>query len=96
MNDIAELGVKIGNQFFWLYKGHSLQYGSYDDTNKDGICVHDDGKPMHWRPVGEREFGECCHPYNLKDPTRYGTVNLGDSKEWKLLPSAPIDGGSHE
>ena len=26
VNDSAELGVKIGNQFFWLYKGASLIY----------------------------------------------------------------------
>jgi hypothetical protein len=93
VNDIAELGVKIGNQFFWLYKGHSLVYGSHDDPErKDGICLHDDGKPMHWRPVGKREFGECCHPINYKDPTRHGTVSLDDSDDWKPLPVPPESG----
>lgn len=89
VNDIAELGVKIGNQFFWLYKGHSLVYGTEDDPErKDGICLHDNGKPMHWRPVGKREFGECCHPVNYKDPSQWGTVSLDDSDEWKPLPAA--------
>ena len=93
VNDIAELGVKIGNQFFWLYKGHSLVYGDYEDTSKDGVCLHDDGTPMHWRPVGKREFGECCHPVNYEDlrscgrPHYIGTVRLDDSDEWQPLPS---------
>ena len=59
VNDSAELGVKIGNQFFWLYKGESLIY-------EDG--THDDGTPILWRPVGKREFGECCHPAKFYKP----------------------------
>lgn len=46
VNDIGELGVRIGVKNFYLYKGESLQY------------VED---PPRWRPVGKREFGECCH-----------------------------------
>ena len=53
VNDSAELGVKIGDRFFFLYKGDNIEY-------KDG--KHDDGSPMLWRPVGKREFGEVCHP----------------------------------
>lgn len=63
VNDNAELGVKIEDQFFWLYKGASLivQKG-----------LHDDGTPMLYRPVGKREFGECCHPIHLETlPERY-------------------------
>lgn len=41
VNEIAELGVKIGNQFFFMYKGSSLVY--------DG--GGEDIKPMRWRPV---------------------------------------------
>lgn len=54
VNDSYELGVKIGNQFFWLYKGETLIY-------TDG--KHDDGTPMRWRLVGKREFGETCNPF---------------------------------
>lgn len=79
VNDNAELGVKIGNQFFWLYKGYSLVY---DDAK------HDDGSQMFWRPVFKREFGECAHPINYKDPTMIGTVSLDDSSEWRPLPAA--------
>lgn len=79
VNDIAELGVKIGDQFFFLYKGRSLVYKEAE---------HDNGSPMHWRPVFKREFGECCHPINDIDPTKYGTVSLSDSDEWKRMPSA--------
>lgn len=46
VNDIAELGVKIGNQLFFMYKGHSLVYSKEDDVG------------MRWRPVYKREFGE--------------------------------------
>jgi hypothetical protein len=86
-NDIAELGVKIGNQFFFLYKGESLVYGALD-PDPTVPPVHDDGTPMHWRPVFKREFGECAHPINYKDPTRIGTVSLADSDMWKPLPAA--------
>lgn len=107
VNDIAELGVKIGNQFFWLYKGHSLVYGDNHDTNKDGIVINtDDGKPMSWRPVFKREFGDCCHPVNYEDLKKcghqhyIGTVSLSDSDEWKPLPApdkaSPQSGGKPE
>jgi len=103
VNDIAELGVKIGNQFFWLYKGRSLVYGEYDKEINCGVALHDDGKPMHWRPVGKREFGECCHPVNYDDlrscgkPHYIGTVSLHDSDEWMPLPApqAAPNGDSH-
>ena len=48
VNKYGELGVKIGNQFFYLYKGRSLCY--------------DPESAMKWRYVGKREFGECCYP----------------------------------
>lgn len=74
VNDSSELGVKIGNQFFWLYKGDSLVYES---------GKHDDGSPMLWRRVGKREFGECCHPVDLTHtPDKY---TEGDG--WKDLPA---------
>jgi hypothetical protein len=57
VNDIAELGVKIGNRFFFMYKGGSLEY-------RDGINS-DDGEPMMWREIGKREFGECCKPVKM-------------------------------
>lgn len=64
VNDIAELGVKIGDRCFFLYKGNSLEY---EDTKHE-----DDGSPMLYRPVGKREFGETCHPIALKTmPERY-------------------------
>lgn len=79
VNDNAELGVKIGNQFFWLYKGESLVY----ETGK-----HDDGSQMYWRHVFKREFGECAHPINYEDLSLIGTVYMTDSENWKSLPAA--------
>lgn len=81
VNDSAELGVKLGDQFFFLYKGRSLVY----ETGK-----HDDGKPMYWRPVFKREFGECCNPINYSDPRKIGKVSLDDSDEWKELPQGDL------
>ncbi len=77
VNDLAELGVMINGQAFFLYKGESLVYES---------ARHDDGKPMYYRPVGKREFGECCHPINQQN-YKAGTVSLNDSDAWKLLPA---------
>lgn len=53
VNDSAELGVKVGDRFFFLYKGDNIEYKE---------AKHDDGSPMFWRIVGKREFGEVCHP----------------------------------
>lgn len=63
VNDNAELGVKIGGKYFWLYKGESLEYRDKK---------HDDGTPIKYRQVGKREFGECCYPLHLKRmPDKY-------------------------
>lgn len=80
-NDIAELGVKIGNQLFFLYKGESLVYPP--DT------IHSAGQPMKWRRVFKREFGECAHPINDQNPRLIGTVSLDDSDDWQVLPANP-------
>jgi hypothetical protein len=52
VNDLGELGVKIGNQCFFLYKGESLEYKG----------TPDEGSPRKYRLVGKREFGETCKP----------------------------------
>lgn len=73
VNSEGELGVKIGQQFFFLYKGHSLQYRKAE---------HDDGSPMMWRPVEKREFGESCRSTTSPLPKRFDH----DGNEWFLLP----------
>lgn len=63
VNDLGELGVRIGQRFFFLYKGDNIDYGDPDiGTHVNGVVVHDDGTPMKWRMVGKREFGETCLP----------------------------------
>lgn len=79
VNNLGELGVKIGEQCFFLYKGDSLCY-----ENVNGEFDED---PMTFRTVGKREFGECCHPINYKDPTKVGTVSQDDSDRWQPLPA---------
>lgn len=91
VNDIAELGVKIGDQFFFLYKGASLVYGTDAESQKAGACLNFDADPptKHmWRHVFKREFGECAHPINRDDPRMIGTVSPDDSDDWQLLPVA--------
>jgi len=93
VNDIAELGVKIGDQFFFIYKGHSLVYGDDDESRAAGVALNSDTDPpkQHmWRPVFKREFGECAHPINHKDYSKIGTVSLDDSDEWKPLPASAL------
>lgn len=58
VNDLGELGVKINGEFFFLYKGDSLQYGEKGDAK----AKHDNGEVMKYRTVGKREFGETCWP----------------------------------
>lgn len=48
VNNLGELGVKIGNQFFFLYKGESLVYDTQDSEEPDYM----------YRKVNKREFGE--------------------------------------
>ena len=76
VNDNAELGVMVDGVAHFLYKGESLVYGD---------AKHDNGTPLHYRPVFKREFGECCHPINHKDYSLIGTVSLEDSSEWQEL-----------
>ena len=52
VNSLGELGVRIGNRMFFLYKGHSLEYSSPSD--------------MLWREVGKREFGETANARNFE------------------------------
>jgi hypothetical protein len=75
VNDSAELGVMIGTQKFFLYKGDSLKY-------ENGM--HDNGMPMYYRQVGKREFGECCHPVHL---TRHPGV-YREGLNWKKFEEA--------
>lgn len=44
ISDLGELGVKIQNQFFFLYKGESLMYNGEEDS------------PQKYRLVMKREF----------------------------------------
>lgn len=94
VNDLGELGVKVGGRFFFLYKGDSFEY-------KDG--KHDDGTPMRYRIVGKCEFGETCWPLSWvkagRREDRY-TVNLNyipglswgkpEDGEWRDLSPTPL------
>lgn len=85
VNSLGELGVRVADRFFFLYKGYNLEYGKYM-TNRDGHAINDDGSVMQYRIVGKREFGETCHPITWmkvengvlydRTPKPYTTVKL--------------------
>lgn len=50
MNDLGELGVLIGTQTFFLYKGDSLVYSGKFEGHGG----------VYFRFVGKHEFGETC------------------------------------
>ena len=93
VNSIGELGVKIGDRFFFCYKGGSLEYTTESD----------DGEPLKWRRVGKREFGETVAPLCVvdgrvgRDPytveLRPGIAPLDPLDQWQLLPLAEPDHG---
>jgi hypothetical protein len=101
VNDLGELGVKVGERFFFLYKGDNIQYGSDESNVRNGAALHDDGTPMQYRIVGKREFGETCLPLSWiidgQREDRY-SVNLvytpglsfgkPEDGDWKNLPAA--------
>lgn len=103
VNDLGELGVKVADRFFFLYKGYSLEYGGSLESQRLGFSCHDDGEAMHYRIVGKREFGETCWPlhwvtrgFRDKRYTQELTYRegLSDGKpedaEWKPLPCADL------
>jgi hypothetical protein len=97
VNDNAELGVKIGDRFFFLYKGRSLVYGASPETAKDGFAAHDNGTPMRWRPVHKREFGECARPEGMNDLRDEALAAWIARDDWHPLPApAPLDGKGEE
>ncbi|ABA60047.1 hypothetical protein UXJ26_05995 [Burkholderia multivorans] len=104
VNDLGELGVKVGGRFFFLYKGDNIEYGA--SSSRDGIALHDDGSPMQYRIVGKREFGETCLPVKWvlqgRSEDRYHEklvyhpgLSFGkpEDGDWKLLPAARTQGG---
>lgn len=107
VNDLGELGVKIGERFFFLYKGGNIEYGSND--SRVGIALHDDGTPMRYRIVGNREFGETCGPLKWIEAGRredryteeltylpgrsFGNPEDGDWRDLPAAPTTPSAGG---
>lgn len=91
VNDLGELGVKIKGRCFFLYKGRSIEYKEKQ--------LDDDERPMQYRPVGKREFGEVCHPLDwsrnvdaqgLYTVTLTFTPGMSDGRpedcDWRPLP----------
>ena len=54
VNSAGELGVEINGQYFFCYKGESLQYDKLDKIDIEPELLV--------RGIGKREFGECINP----------------------------------
>jgi hypothetical protein len=86
VNDIGELGVRVGGRCFFLYKGESLEYGSSEEEIARGVALHDEGDPMRFRRVQKREFGETQWPdVWLQAGRREDRYCAGDG--WRDLPA---------
>jgi len=80
VNQCGELGVRIGGQNFYLYKGNSLSYSKDPDTDDINVTGND---PRKWRKVEKREFGETCHRVGTDGQSlldRYNNSNF----DWNL------------
>lgn len=78
VNDLGELGVRIGGTSYFLYKGDSIIYNS----------AHEDSSCMMQRPVMKREFGEVCRVPGLSRGDD-GAPNYFEGTGW-----FPLTGGN--
>ena len=68
VNDQAELGVKIGDQFFFLYKGRSYKGGEkwrYVGKREFGECCHP------WTSIEREYYGDVKQARPVKLPETY-------------------------
>ena len=72
VNSIGELGVKVNNKCFFLYKGRNIVYKG------------EDAEDIMYRAVGKREFGEVCHPIKYYD--KNGMALFGKEYKVELSP----------
>jgi len=92
VNNIGELGVRVGARFFFLYKGESIEYKEGDNVREEGYGR--DAIPLKWRKVNKREFGEVQHPEGWYERQMYKDEeylppipNATKAEEhWQLLP----------
>ncbi|MCA9366982.1 hypothetical protein KC887_01810 [Candidatus Kaiserbacteria bacterium] len=76
VNNLGELGVRVGDTSYYLYKGESIIYTQ----------PNDDGTTMMERSVLKREFGEVCRPHGWADELGYGSYTTNyDSSDWRQI-----------
>lgn len=90
VNDLAELGVKIGSQFFFLYKSNSLESSGSKwrpvYKREFGECC------TPWNAIEEKQYGDVAHPRPVRKPDSYVGFLGEDQKEWKDIPQKEEDG----
>lgn len=83
VNDIGELGVKIKDQFFFLYKGESYQGGDkwrHVFKREFGECCHP------WNAIELKEFGDILNPRKISLPEKFIGYFGEPESDWEDLP----------
>jgi hypothetical protein len=62
VNNLGEVGVKVGDRIFFCYKGESFVYRSEETQISDQASVR-----LRWRTVGKRELGETLMLPKMKE-----------------------------
>lgn len=80
VSSIGELGVRVGDRLYFLYKDSvPLEY-TRDDESEPAMHGH-----IQWRPIFKREFGETVWPESLRAAGRNdGKYLVGDG--WQPIP----------
>lgn len=83
VNDLSELGVKVGDRFFFLYKGGSYKGGKkwrHVGKREFGECCHP------WSAIESKVYGNIeSRPLPL--PETYVGFHEGENEEWFDLPA---------
>ena len=84
VNDLAELGVKIKDQFFFMYKGNSYFGGSkwrYVFKREFGECVNP------WLSIERKIYGDVKRDREVRIPDTFVGFLGEDEGEWSPFPA---------
>ena len=83
VNEYGELGVRIANKNLYLYKGESYTCDIFEQEGKPD-------RPMRWRKVEKREFGEVCYP-NVFHTDKVNEMDEAEARAYRSTYNAEFD-----